>query len=85
MLYEFKNGMTVKELKELIKDWPEEDWLGDPTGVWVETGRNLSSPVTIAGSLNHRVDDETGKEWSDFILESGTFDTEDVDASRPKP
>ena len=53
MLNEYKNGMTVKELKKLNRDWPEEDWLGDPTEVWVETGRNLSSPVTIAGMLNH--------------------------------
>ena len=76
--------MTVKELKELIKDWPEEDWIGDPTEVWVETGRNLSSPVTIAGSLNHRVDDETGKEWSDFILESGAFDNDKDGQDEPK-
>lgn len=74
MLNEYRNGMTVKELKELIRDWPEEDWQGDPTGVWIETGRNLSSPVTCAGMLNHRIDDETGKEWSDFILESDAFD-----------
>jgi hypothetical protein len=71
MLNEYKNGMTVKELKDLIKDWPEEDLMGDPTEVLVETGRNLSSPVTIAGMLNHRMDDKTGKEWSDLILESG--------------
>lgn len=72
-LNEYKNGMTVKELKDLIKDWPEEDLMGDPTEVWVETGRNLSSPVTIAGMLNHRMDDKTGKEWSDLILGATEF------------
>ena len=73
MLNGYKNGMTVKELKELVKDWPEEDRMGDPTEVWVETGENLSSPVTIAGTLNHRIDDKNAREWSDLILGSGLF------------
>lgn len=67
----FENGMTVKELKDLIKDWPEEDCYGDPTEVWMETGRCLSSPVRVACPLNLRKDDETGKEWSDIIFETG--------------
>ena len=60
----FTNGMTVKELKDLIKDWPEvyestkepcEVWLEDPT-----TGN--SSQVKMAFSLNPK---ETG---SDILL-----------------
>lgn len=30
------NGLTVKQLKELIKDWPEEDEYGELTEVWLE-------------------------------------------------
>jgi hypothetical protein len=75
MLYEFKNGMKVQELKELIKDWPEEDHLGQPTEVWVETGRCLSSPVTCAGSLNYRF--EVFKAAADFILKSNAFNDND--------
>jgi hypothetical protein len=63
--------MTVKDLKELIKDWPEEDCHGEPTEVWMETGHCLSSPVRVACSLNYRKDYKTGKEWSDIIFETG--------------
>lgn len=31
-----KEGITVKELKELIKDLPEVDQNGDPYEVWIE-------------------------------------------------
>lgn len=67
----YENGMTVKELKELVKDWPEVDVNGEPTEVWMETGRGLSSPVRVAVKLNYRKDDETGEEWSDLIFETG--------------
>ena len=67
----FESGMTVKELKELVKDWAEEDAYGEPTEVWMETGRCLSSPVRVACQLNYRKDDETGKEWSDIIFKTG--------------
>lgn len=51
----FKQGLTVKELKELIKDWPEvNSSTGEPTEVWVGVGRNLSSPVTEVWPLNKR-------------------------------
>ena len=69
----FKNGMTVKDLKVFIKDWPEEDWHGDPTEVWIETGKNLSSPIIFATKLNSRTDKETGKEWADILFESGQY------------
>jgi hypothetical protein len=43
---QFRMGMTVSELKELIHDWPETDATGEPTEVWIETAANKSSPVT---------------------------------------
>lgn len=73
MIHEFKNGMTVRKLKKLVKDWPEEDDIGDPTKVWIETGWCKSSPVTVVSTLNRKVDQETGKEWSDMIFESNVF------------
>lgn len=51
-LTEFKGGMTVKELKEAIKDWPETFENGEPCEVWMSTGRQLSSPVTSICPLN---------------------------------
>mgnify|MGYP007082280266 CR=1 FL=1 len=62
-----KNGITIKELKELIKDMSEVDKYGEDYEVWIETGKGLSSPVTYAGKLNSR------DEGSDLILESNAF------------
>jgi hypothetical protein len=52
MIKEFEMGMTVRDLKELIKDWPETDKYGEPAEVWVETTPGLSSPVRLATTLN---------------------------------
>lgn len=49
-------GMSVKELKELIKDWPDEYESGEPTAVWIGTGQNRSSVVTVVWPLN-KIDD----------------------------
>ena len=73
VMRDFDNGMTVRELKEIIKDWPETNQYGEDCEVWVETGKNLSSPVTTAGPLNLREDDN-GNVSADFILESSAFD-----------
>jgi len=61
-------GLTVKELKILIKDWPEIGKNGESTEVWIETGTNLSSPVTYISMLNSR------DEASDIIFESNAFE-----------
>lgn len=52
MIKEFPNGLTVKELKELLKDWPEQDKNGEDYTVWVETGENLSTEVKYVTRLN---------------------------------
>lgn len=59
-------GMTVKDLKELIKNWPETDCYGEPCEVWITTGECLSSPVSHAEVLNYR--NEDGKEWADILF-----------------
>ena len=69
----FENCMTVRELKEMIKDWPETNQYGEDCEVWIETGRNISSSVTTAGPLNMR-EDEGGNISADFILKSNAFD-----------
>lgn len=45
------NGITVKQLKELIKDWPEVDEFGEETTVWVGDDGN-SNIVTEVYQLN---------------------------------
>lgn len=72
-IYPFENGMTVKELKALIKDWPELDRDDEPTQVWIETGRGLTSPVCVAMTLNLRQLDD-GTETSDIVFESNAFE-----------
>lgn len=48
----FKNGLTVRELKELIKNWPEVDEHGDEAEVWVEDEYGISNPVRSVWPLN---------------------------------
>jgi len=67
---DFTNCMTVRELKEMIKDWPETNNFGEDCEVWIETGFASSSPVIRAGALNLREDDD-GNPSADFLLESG--------------
>jgi hypothetical protein len=60
----FENGMTVQDLKSIVKYWPEKNEDGEPTEVWVWTGKHLSSPVTYAGKLD----------MTDLILKTNAFD-----------
>ena len=66
-MFTFKNGMTVSQLKKLIKYWPEKYNDGEDAEVWIETGRGLSSPVTEVSRLNVRGDS------FDILLESSVF------------
>ncbi len=63
----FPNGLTVRELKEIITDWSETDENGEPTEVWIETGWCLSSIVIEVSPLNKR------EKSADLILISGAF------------
>jgi len=62
--------MTVKGLKEILKDWPEEDSHGDPTEVWMETGFELSSQVSTHCRLGSH---------GDLLLQSNTFENHSDD------
>jgi hypothetical protein len=42
---QYSNGLTVKELKEYLKDVPDIDEVtGEPTTVWLQSGFELTSP-----------------------------------------
>ena len=69
--HEFPNGLTVKELKAAIADWPEVYADGSSCEVWITTGPCQSSPVVLIAPLNVRPNG-TG-ESSDMILESDVF------------
>ncbi len=56
--------MTVKELKDIIKDWPEITDRGELAEVWIETGLMLSSQVTNHCRLGP----------GHFLLESNAFE-----------
>ena len=54
-MHVFTDGMTVKQLKDLIKDWPEVyENTGEPCEVWIEdpTTGNSSQVIKIVFSLN---------------------------------
>ena len=56
----FKHGLTVRELKEIIENWPEFDDDGEPTEVWIECKAFESNPVYRVSSLNVRLDGDGG-------------------------
>ncbi len=56
--------MTVKELKDILKDWPDIAENGRPTEVWLETGLMLSSQVSNYSRLG----------IADLLLESNAFE-----------
>jgi len=60
-------GMTVAEFKRLVAGWPETGEDGEPTGVWVEIGRHLSSTCTRVEVLNRR-DRDDGTPTGDLLL-----------------
>lgn len=56
--------LTVKKLKEILKEWPDETESGEPAEVWIETGLMLSSPVVNYSRLGR---------W-DILLNSNAFE-----------
>jgi len=56
--------VTVKELRDILKDWPDTKGNGDPAEVWLETGLMLSSLATNYSRLG----------YGDLLLESDAFE-----------
>lgn len=68
VMAEFVNGMTVRQLKEVVKNWPEiNEYTGDECEVWIGTG-GTSNPARYLFPLNRREDD--GKVSADILLET---------------
>ncbi len=61
--FENKNGITIKQLKELVKNLPEVDPHGEDYEVWITTYDNHSSPAIRIIPLNKR------KEGQDLLFE----------------
>ena len=62
-------GLTVKELKEAIKDWPEiDETTGEECEVWLSAGENLSSPAVGITPLNQRI--RGGNISADMLFEA---------------
>lgn len=60
----FPNGLTVKELKELIKDWPETDEFGDPTVVTISGNEFIDERVLSVWPVSVRTDDNGNNVYS---------------------
>ncbi len=80
----FSNGMTVKELKDLVKDWPEFNRDEEPCEVWIETGPGLTSPVSVVTTLNLATLDD-GTDCADMLFSSRAFERPDVFEVRKLP
>lgn len=52
MIVECKDGLTVRELKDILKDWPETGRDGEPTEVWLLDGDGHSNVAIAAGPLS---------------------------------
>ena len=59
-----KNGITIKDLKELVKDLPEQDENGEDFELWVMNtdGSSMSNVATSIKQLNR----------GDLIVEIGS-------------
>lgn len=55
--------MTIKELKEILKDWPDDDSYDEENEIWIYTSESCSSLVLKYYRLNE----------GDLLLESGAF------------
>ena len=62
----FQDGMTVAELKAMIRDWPENDDNGNPCEVLISDADGFSNQVRIAAPQNMVSKD--GKVWANFML-----------------
>lgn len=73
-MFENSAGITVHDLKRLIKKWPETNDMGEPCKVWIETGRGLSSQAMRGCALDVRK--YNGEYSADLLLESDAFEDE---------
>ena len=73
--FEYEEGLTVIELKALIKDWPELGYDGEPCEVWVCDADGISNIVIAAEVLNYRKADGARRQVADIMLRHGARQT----------
>ncbi len=64
----FEEGLTIAELKDIIKDLPETNEYGEPCTVWIRSNNGLSNLVREVSPLNKRYNDDRTEWWSDLFL-----------------
>jgi len=70
---DYPSGLTVRELKDAIKDWPEiNEHTGEECEVWLTTGDSLTSIATGITPLNKRNND--GIDSADILFETAAVD-----------
>ena len=62
------NGMTVANLKAIIKDWPDVDADGNQLEVWIG-GDGVSNQAKVAWPLHLRTSEGGGQQFADLLLE----------------
>jgi hypothetical protein len=67
-VFNFKNGMTVRDLRNVLSHWPDKDENGEEYQVWIETGWCLTSQVKEIWPLN------VDKVGADMELRSYAFE-----------
>jgi len=72
--YRNENGISVLELKEIIKSWSEYNtdvdsvMFGDNCEVWIETESGNTSQLKSISVLNKRTDIDGNHIFSDILL-----------------
>jgi hypothetical protein len=72
IMHQFPNGMTVRELKEVVKSWPETDEFGDDREVWMEVDDEGSNQVKSIMPLNAQYGDNLTITSADILFEAKT-------------
>jgi hypothetical protein len=65
--------ITVKQLKEFLEGWPEEDELGNPILVWLESDLGENRPLTVMNRINEP------EAQPDLILSAGLITEAETD------
>lgn len=65
-ILELDHCLTVKELKEILKDWPETRADGTPTEVWLSNAASISNEAIEISTLNLDSDDT-----ADIVISHG--------------
>lgn len=79
----YPTGLTVQNLKEIVKDWPDLNHEDEPTEVWISRPGNYSNQVRYLSPLTLRTND-AGEQTADILL-SADYDLEpDAPAAPPE-